>query len=192
MDFLLYAQWALNRVLNFSAYGYLLYFAAQAIAFTFREWKQIATLATLFIITFCISLTLPVYNMYNPFEWFIKFLVPTSIFVTALCNLVYLVYDTDKIGFRLHVILALLSGFIHGSSFYHRFDTSIILREDTISPILGLTVGVALAQILIISVAFGIARTFLDRMELKRSIYIGILSFLGMGLSIPLLIAAYP
>lgn len=192
MDFLFYAQWALGRVLNFSAYGHLLYFIALAIAFTVREWKQMAALAFIFVTTFYVAMALSVANIYIAPEWFINFLVPTSIVVAALCNFIYLSYDTDKLGFSLHGIVAFFSGFIHGFSFYHYFDVLIALKEDKISPILGLTVGVELSQILVILVIFAMARIFLDRLGLKRSIFMVVLSLLAISFAIPLLIAAYP
>lgn len=192
MDFLLYTQWALTRVLNFDTYGHLLYFTALAMAFTYREWKQMATLAIIFITTFCTALFISIYNLYESPEWFIAFLVPTTVVATAFCNYVYFGYDTANLGFYFHTFIAMLCGPVHGFSFFYQFDTLIAMKDDNISPLLGLTVGVALGQIIVILAVFSIASVVLDKVGIKRLYFIATLSAIAIALAIPLLIEAYP
>jgi len=62
-DFWFYVKLGLDHVLDFSAYDHILFLSALAIPFTFKNWKKVLVLATIFTIAHCLSLMLSVYEI---------------------------------------------------------------------------------------------------------------------------------
>ena len=62
-EFWFYIKLGLNNVLDFGAYDHILFLAALAIPFTFKHWKRVVILATIFTIAHCVSLALSVYEV---------------------------------------------------------------------------------------------------------------------------------
>jgi len=87
-DFLFYIQLGLNHVLDFSAYDHILFLVALAIPFSIGKWKNVVILATIFTISHCLSLAFSVYDIFRVDVALIEFLIPVTILLTALFNLV--------------------------------------------------------------------------------------------------------
>lgn len=192
MDFLLYVEWGMERVIDFRYTGHLLYFTALAIAFTHREWQKISAITVVFFSTFFCSLFLSTYDVYESSRWLVSFLIPICIVLAALCNYIYTAYDTATVGFYFHAFVAFFSGFLHGLSFFHRFELSISMQENKFNAILGLTVGTHLGQILVTIAVFVIASLFLDRLGIKRLKFMSVFSAVIIAIAISMIVKAYP
>ena len=57
-NFWFYIELGLNHVLDFSAYDHILFLTALSLPFTFKSWKKVLILATVFTIAHCFSLGL--------------------------------------------------------------------------------------------------------------------------------------
>ena len=103
-DFWFYLKMGLDHVLDLGAYDHILFLSALAIPFTFKSWKKVLVLATVFTITHCLSLMLSVYEIVVMDVSLIEFLIPVTIFLTAIFNILYqkMLEGSKSIG--LHVI----------------------------------------------------------------------------------------
>ena len=59
-----YVELGLKHVLDINAYDHILFLIALALPFTFRSWKKVLLLATVFTITHCLALVLSVYHVF--------------------------------------------------------------------------------------------------------------------------------
>lgn len=191
-DFLFYIRLGLNHVLDFGAYDHILFLSALAVPFTFKHWKRVLILATVFTITHCISLALSVYEVVNMDVGLIEFLIPVTILLTALFNFTYVFKEAMDVGLFLHILATSFFGLVHGFGFSNYFKMLMAEEEDKITPLLGFATGIELSQVTIILVVLAIAYVMLDLLKIKRRIFITVASILIIAITIPLLITTFP
>ena len=191
-EFWFYIKLGLNHVLDFGAYDHILFLSALAVPFTFKNWKHVVVLATIFTIAHCTSLTLSVYEVFTVEVALIEFLIPVTILITALFNFTYVFKEGVNLGELLHYIATAFFGLIHGFGFSNYFKMLMAEEEDKITPLLGFATGIELSQVTIILVILTLAFVLLDLLKIKRPIFIAVTSILIIAITIPLLIATFP
>jgi len=191
-EFLFYIKMGLHHVLDFGAYDHILFLSALAVPFTFKNWKHVLILATIFTVAHCTSLALSVYDVATVDVGLIEFFIPVTILITALFNFTYVFKEGVNIGELLHYIATGFFGLIHGFGFSNYFKMLMAEEEDKITPLLGFATGIELSQVTIILVVLAIAFLVLDVFRIKKSIFIAVASILIIVITIPLLIATFP
>ena len=191
-EFLFYIKLGLNHVLDFGAYDHIFFLSALAIPFTFKSWKRVLILATIFTIAHCTSLALSVYEVTTVDVGLIEFLIPVTIVLTALFNFAYVFKESLDVGVFLHVLATAFFGLIHGFGFSNYFKMLMAEEDDKITPLLGFATGIELSQVTIILVVLIISYIILDLLKMRRSIFIAVASILIIAITIPLLIATFP
>ncbi|MCK0161062.1 HupE/UreJ family protein [Allomuricauda sp. F6463D] len=191
-EFLFYIKLGLDHVLDLGAYDHILFLSALAVPFTFRFWKRVLILATIFTVAHCVSLALSVYEVITMDVGLIEFLIPVTILLTALFNFAYVYKEALNVGLFLHILATAFFGLIHGFGFSNYFKMLMAEEEDKITPLLGFATGIELSQVTIILVVLAIAYIVMDLLKVKRSIYIAVASILIIAITIPLLIATFP
>ena len=191
-EFLFYIKLGLNHVLDFGAYDHILFLSALAVPFTFKNWKRVLILATIFTVAHCTSLALSVYEAVTVDVGLIEFLIPVTILLTALFNFAYVFKEALDVGLFLHVLATAFFGLMHGFGFSNYFKMLMAEEEDKITPLLGFATGIELSQVTIILAILTLAFVVLDVLKVKRSIFIAVTSILVIAITIPLLIATFP
>ncbi|PRX57098.1 HupE/UreJ family protein [Flagellimonas meridianipacifica] len=191
-EFWFYVNLGFKHVLDFGAYDHILFLAALATPFTFKHWKRVIILATIFTIAHCTSLALSAFDVLTVDVGLIEFLIPVTIFLTALLNLIYVNRDAVNIGMYLHSLATAFFGLIHGFGFSNYFKLLMAEEEDKVTPLLGFATGIEFSQIAIILVVLGLAFLMQSIFKVKRKYFITFLSVLIMAITIPLLIATFP
>ena len=191
-EFWFYVDLGFKHVLDFGAYDHILFLAALATPFTFKNWKKVVVLATIFTIAHCTSLALAAFEVLTVDVGLIEFLIPVTIFLTALFNLIYVFKAAVNIGMYLHSLATAFFGLIHGFGFSNYFKLLMAEEEDKVTPLLGFATGIEFSQVAIILAVLGVAFVTQHFLKLKRKHFITILSILIMLITIPLLIATFP
>tara|TARA_R110002050_G_scaffold48356_3_gene112518 strand:- start:80878 stop:81462 length:585 start_codon:yes stop_codon:yes gene_type:complete len=191
-DFWFYIQLGLHHVLDFSAYDHILFLSALAIPFTFKRWKKVLILATVFTVTHCLSLALATFDILIFDISLIEFLIPVTIFLTAVFNLIYVNSEIQQKNVVLHLIATAFFGLIHGFGFSNYFKMLMAEEEDKVTPLLGFATGIELSQLLIIISILLVAFFVQSVGRVKQSLYIIIASILILIITIPMLINTYP
>ncbi len=191
-DFIFYIELGLKHVLDLNAYDHILFLAALAIPFTFREWKPVLVLATIFTISHCAALALSVYELLVMDVGLIEFLIPVTIFLTAVFNLLYLKSAKEHKSILLHAIATAFFGLIHGFGFSNYFKMLMAEESDKFSPLLGFAVGIEISQVLIVLGVLMLAYVIQSILKVKQPLFIGVASILIILLTIPMLWETYP
>lgn len=186
-----YIKFGLNHVLDLAAYDHILFLAALALPFTFTSWKKVLLLATIFTIAHCLSLYLSVYEIVVIDVSLIEFLIPVTIFITALFNLSYINASIKDKSILLHIFATAFFGLIHGFGFSNYFKMLMAEEENKLLPLLGFAAGIEIAQVFIVSAVLVVSYLFLEVLKIKSKLFIGAISILIILATIPMLIDTF-
>lgn len=180
-------------MLDPSGYDHVLFLTALAVPFTFRQWKRVFWLATLFTIAHCFSLFLAAFEWIQVDAAWVEFLIPITILLTAVFNLYLTRKDLDtNAAFRLHLISTAGFGLIHGLGFSNYFRMLMSGESEKTGPLLGFALGIEVAQLLVILVVLAISYLLMERLGVPRKTYIWVVSLGIIAVSISLIIGAWP
>lgn len=187
-EFELFFGLGLDHILDIDGYDHILFVIALCAIYEAREWKKILILVTAFTIGHSITLAMATLKLVTLDAELIEFLIPVTIFITALINIINRNHELTPVQVRQNYGLALGFGLIHGMGFSN-YLRSLLGKDDSIvNQLFAFNVGLEGGQIIIV-VAFlllgVILRTFffLDRRD-----WVTIISSAVMGISITLMI----
>ncbi len=192
-DFWFYITLGLDHVLDLSAYDHILFLTALSLPFTFRSWKKVLVLVTVFTIAHCTSLGLSVYGIVVMDSGLIEFFIPLTILFTAIFNMIYLISKTKERSILLHTLATTFFGLIHGFGFSNYFKMLVSGQgEEKIRPLLGFATGIELSQVLIVMAVLVCAYIAQSFLRLKQDYFIMGGSILVIFIAVPMLAATYP
>ncbi len=191
-DFTFYLQLGFDHVMDPAAYDHVLFLSALALPFTFKSWKKVLLLATVFTIAHCLSLALSAYGLLSVDTAWIEFLIPVTILLTALFDIVYLHKDADTMGVSLHVAATAFFGLVHGFGFSNYFNMLMAGTAEKGVPLLGFATGIEGSQVVVILVILGLAFLAQQVFQLKRRYFIVIGATIVALTTIPMLIDTFP
>lgn len=191
-EFWFYIKLGLQHVLDINAYDHILFLAALALPFTFKSWKNVLLLATVFTFTHCLALVLSVYEVLVIDASYIEFLIPVTIVGTALFNLVESRDRKDDKAIWFHVLVTGIFGLVHGFGFSNYFKMMIMGEEDKFAPLLGFAGGIELSQVVIVLLVLMLAYVVQTIFKVKQSLFVMVGSILIILITLPLLYETFP
>ncbi|MGS0525609.1 HupE/UreJ family protein [Zobellia nedashkovskayae] len=191
-EFFFYIQMGLEHVLDFSAYDHILFLAALAIPFSFKTWKKVVVLATVFTIAHCLSLALSAYGAVTVDVSLIEFLIPVTIMITAIFNFVYMRKTATTQNMQGHVLATLVFGLIHGFGFSNYFRMLMAEEDNKLVPLLGFATGIEISQVAIVLSVLSVSWALIAATKVKKALFVVITSILIILLTIPMLIHTFP
>ncbi|MDO6852207.1 HupE/UreJ family protein [Cellulophaga lytica] len=191
-QFLFYIGLGLEHVLDLSAYDHILFLTALAIPFSFKDWKNVLLLATVFTVAHCFSLGLSSYGYVTPDVSLIEFLIPVTIFITALFNIYAAKNKQTLASVKLHVIATAFFGLVHGFGFSNYFKMLMAEEDNKFTPLLGFATGIEMSQILILILALALTFIVVNLCKVKQWLYAIIASVIVLAITIPMLLDTFP
>lgn len=191
-NFWFYIQMGLEHVLDLDAYDHILFLAALAVPFTFANWKKILVLATIFTITHCASLALSVYDVLLVDVGLIEFLIPITIFFTAVHNLFHAKKSAEHRNMVLYSVATGFFGLVHGFGFSNYFKMLMAGEDEKISPLLGFAAGIEFSQILILLAVLCANYIIRSLFAVKQPLFTQATSIIILLITIPMLFATFP
>lgn len=191
-EFWFYVQLGLDHVLDINAYDHILFLSALAIPFTFRHWKQVLWLATIFTITHCFSLALSAFGLVNINVSVIEFLIPVTIVLTALYNLLGAAKAKHANYMIWHMVATAFFGLVHGFGFSNYFNMLVSDMDAKTQPLIAFAVGIELSQLIIVLIVLLIAYVSQSLLRLKQAVFIRVCSLIIIAITLPLLYETLP
>jgi len=191
-EFWFYIQLGYHHVMDPMAYDHLLFLSALALPFTFKSWKKVLFLATVFTIAHCFSLALSAYDILRVNSDWIEFLIPVTILLTALFDLYYVRKDADDMELYLHGLATAFFGCIHGFGFSHYFNMLVSGTEEKLLPLTGFAAGIELSQAAIILSILLFSFLLHRGFSLKRVHFVVVGAILVVLITIPMLYRTFP
>ena len=187
-DFILYFKMGLTHVLDFSAYDHILFLIVLAVVFYFKVWKKVLWLVTLFTIGHSITLALAAYKVVQfPID-VIEFLIPLTIFITGVLNII-VSKNTPSKNTKLNLFFAFLFGLIHGLGFSNYFKMMIGKEENKLQPLIEFALGIEAAQIIIVLGILIIGAFLQGLFKVSRRDWIMVTSSIVIGFAIQMMLA---
>ena len=168
------------------------FLTALSLSFTFKSWKRVLILATVFTIAHCLSLGLSVYDIMVMEVGLIEFLIPVTILLTAVFNLLYIKSVSTERSILLHVLATAFFGLIHGFGFSNYFKMLMAGEDEKLSPLWGFAAGIELSQVIIVLIVLALAYVIQSIFKIKREFFVTLASILVIIITIPMLIATFP
>ena len=150
-EFWIYFQIGLKLVLDINAYDHVLFLMALAIPYSFKDWKRILLLVSLFTLGHTVALVLSVFEIVTVKAHIVELLIPITILLTAIFNLFNSGKSAKNNKVSMVFFTTLFFGVIHGLGFSNYFKS--ILGGSALSKILPLAefaLGIEGAQIAVV------------------------------------------
>jgi len=147
-DFTLYFDLGLHHILDWQGYDHILFVMALCGIYTLKDWKKVLILVTAFTIGHSITLALSVLNIVHFNSKIIEFLIPVTILITALSNILSKKSKPKSLKFK--YFLALAFGFIHGMGFSNYLKSLLGKSTSIIGELFAFNIGLEVGQVIIV------------------------------------------
>jgi hypothetical protein len=156
--FELYFALGRDHILDYAnGYDHILFVLALCAVYLIQDWKQILILVTAFTLGHSITLALATLDIVGvPSAW-VEFLIPLTIFSTAVSNLFRPENPLVKGGVYANYLLALFFGLIHGMGFSNYLKSLLGRQENIGMPLFAFNLGLEVGQIIIVGLFLAVS-----------------------------------
>ncbi len=183
-----YLQLGFEHILDLNGYDHILFVIALCAVYRYTQWKNILILVTAFTIGHSITLALSALDIIVFRSDIIEFLIPLTILLTAMFNVVRKKDTQQKV--MTNYGLALFFGLIHGMGFSNYFKALLGREENITLPLFSFNIGVELGQIVIVLLTVLAGYLFARGLNVKQREWNLFISGAAAGISFVLLMEA--
>lgn len=184
-DFVLFFKLGLNHVLDLQAYDHILFLLVLAIPYSIKQWKNLLWLITMFTIGHTLTLSLAAYDILKVDAGLVEFLIPFTIFCTALYNLFS--SGSIKENSKIALFLTFCFGWVHGLGFSYYLQILLADSDAKLIPLLEFSLGIEGAQV-IITLSVLIIFTILNFLfKIVQRDWVLVISAIIIGIVLPML-----
>ncbi|MBT3244678.1 MAG: HupE/UreJ family protein [Bacteroidetes bacterium] len=190
--FQLYLTLGLQHIADFKGYDHILFIITLCAVYQLRDWKNILILVTAFTIGHSLTLVLATFNIVRISGDLIEFLIPVTILLTAVGNILQKKDSFSKSHHRYKYGLAMFFGLIHGLGFSN-YLRSLLSSEDSLAgPLFSFNLGIEIGQLIIVSIFLLFGLLLLNLMKFKPREWNLLISGAGIGISLILIFERIP
>jgi len=190
--FELYLQLGLTHIADFKGYDHILFIITLCAVYQIAHWKKILILVTAFTVGHSLTLVLATLNLVRiPSDW-VEFLIPVTIMLTAIGNLLQ---KKTAYNLRHHIYkysLALIFGLIHGLGFSNYLRSLLSSEENLAWPIFSFNVGIEAGQLIVVAGFLLLGIIFMNLLKTKPREWNLFFSGAGFGISAILIVERLP
>ncbi len=184
-EFFTYFQLGIQHIADITAYDHILFVIALCVIYRLEDWRKLLILITAFTLGHSLTLGLSALGILVFPSNVIEFLIPVTILITAVLNLIRN-KEAKKMN-MVHYLLPLFFGFIHGSGFSNYFKSLIGQEESVVKPLFAFNVGIEIGQLLIVSIFMAITYLVVRWIKIPHPTWSKILSFIIAALALYLM-----
>ncbi|MBL7877841.1 MAG: HupE/UreJ family protein [Cyclobacteriaceae bacterium] len=168
-EFALYFGLGKDHILDYAGgYDHILFVLALCAVYLVRDWKKILILVTAFTIGHSITLALATLNVINFPAEVIEFLIPLTIFITAVGNLFKNDTPLTQTKVQINYFFALFFGLIHGLGFSNFLRALLGKNKNIVSPLFAFNLGLEFGQIIVVLIFLAISYVLVDLAKVSR------------------------
>lgn len=185
--FYIYLQLGFEHIIDITAYDHILFIITLCAVYLFKEWKHVIILVTAFTIGHSITLALASLNFIIVNPKLIEFLIPLTIFITAVANILTKKTEYSPSLHRFKYFTALIFGLIHGLGFSNYLKSLLGKQESIIKPLFAFNLGLEIGQLIIVLSILSLASLMITVLKSKKREWTLVLSGAGLGISLILM-----
>jgi hypothetical protein len=150
-ELLTFAQLGVRHILDVDALDHVIFLVALAAIYRFRDLRDALWVVTAFTVGHSVTLALAVTGALHLSASLVEFLIPVTIVVTAIENVV--VSDRTRAPWsgRYRPVLAGVFGLVHGAGFAAYLEALFVERIAV--PLLGFNLGIEAGQLVVLAMA---------------------------------------
>jgi len=190
--FELYLRLGLEHIADLKGYDHILFIIVLVAVYRLRDWQNILILITAFTLGHSLTLLLATLDLIRIQGEWIEFLIPVTIFITALGNILQ---KKEQFSVRHHRVkygLALFFGLIHGLGFSNYLRALLGAEQNLLGPLFSFNLGIELGQLLIVSLILSLGFLVINIMQSRPREWNLIFSGAGLGISLILIFERIP
>jgi hypothetical protein len=189
-DFGFYFEIGWRHIISADALDHQLFIAALAAIYLLKDWKQVLVLVTAFTLGHSLTLALSVYDVIRFNSKWVEFLIPLTIVITSLTNLLQKKFTARSV--RINYFLALLFGLVHGMGFANNIRFMLAGDQGLGWSLFGFNVGLEVGQIAVVAVLLLFAHLVVNVFRANRREWVIFLSAAVFSLSLVMVIERFP
>jgi hypothetical protein len=186
--FYMYLQLGFQHIIDFKGYDHILFIITLCAVYLFEDWRKVIVLVTAFTIGHSTTLALASLNIISIRPKLVEFLIPLTIFLTAIANILVKQTSFSSKLYRLKYFTAMLFGFIHGMGFSNYLKSLLGMEENIVKPLFAFNLGLELGQLIIVFSILSIATLFIKYLKSPKREWALVLSGMGLGVSLILML----
>ena len=190
--FQLYLTLGLQHIADLKGYDHILFILTLCAVYSIKEWKRVLVLITAFTIGHSLTLALATLDLIRVDGQLIEFLIPLTIFITAVANLLARKQSVSALHHYMKYGTALFFGLIHGLGFSNYLRSLLGAERGLALPLFSFNVGIELGQIIIVSIIMLLTWVVVGLLAMPRREWHVLLSGAGMGISLVLMFERFP
>ncbi|SHL91287.1 HupE/UreJ family protein [Flavobacterium xinjiangense] len=188
-EFWIYFQIGLKHVLDIHAYDHVLFLIALAVPFSFKDWKQIVLLVSMFTIGHTLALLLSIFGIIAIKVNVVELLIPITILITALFNLFTAGKSSKKESINLVFFITLFFGIIHGLGFSNYFKSILGgTPSSKLIPLGEFALGIEAAQIVVVFVVLVLSYIVQTVFRFSKRDWTLVMSAFIIGVVLPMIV----
>jgi hypothetical protein len=187
-EFHLYFDLGRDHILDYAnGYDHILFVVALCTLYISRDWKKVLILVTAFTVGHSVTLALSTLSIVSVKAELIEFLIPLTIFITAVTNLFKNENNISDGPMQMNYIFATFFGLIHGLGFSNYLKTLLGKDQGIITQLLAFNLGLEFGQIIIVLLFMSTAFVLVDLFGLNRRDWKMVISSAIAGISLVLM-----
>ena len=185
-----YFKYGWEHIISFDALDHQLFILALTILFTIKEWNKVLILISAFTIGHSITLALSTLNILNLPNHLTEFLIPCTIVITALANILKTVKDYKTI--RINYFFALFFGLVHGLGFANYLKFMLAKDQSLGWSLLLFNLGLEVGQIVVVTMILVFIYVLLNYLKFNRRYLIIIASAIVLAIALKIAVERIP
>ncbi len=189
--FTLYFNLGFTHILDVNGYDHILFVVALCVLYTVSDWKRVLIIVTAFTIGHSITLALATLDIIPINPALIEFLIPVTIFITAVSNIFRKQSGIRQQGVQMNYAFALIFGLIHGMGFSNYLQSLLGRDESIVTQLLAFNLGLELGQVIIVAIFLVLSFIIVDILQARRRDWKIIVSSAVAGIALTLMIETH-
>ena len=189
-DFSMYFGLGWDHIISRDALDHILFILALAVIYRFEDWRRVVILVTAFTIGHFLTLILSVTDVIRANSEWVEFLIPLTIVITALFNL--LKPSLQSVTNAFPYILALSFGLIHGLGYANAIRFLLVEEQSLGWSLFAFNLGLEIGQIVVVLAALIIGELVLRYTPLQRRYWVVIVSSIVILVAMNMVIDRIP
>ena len=186
--FNIYLQLGFGHIIDYQAFDHILFIITLTAVYLLADWKKVLILVTAFTIGHTATLALSTLNVLSIDASFVEFLIPLTIFITAIGNILEKRSDFSSRLHNFKYFTALIFGLIHGLGFSNYLKSLLGREQSLVKPLFAFDLGLEIGQIIIVLVILIASSIAVQLINIKQREWALVLSGTGLGVSVLLML----
>ncbi|WP_321373068.1 HupE/UreJ family protein [uncultured Draconibacterium sp.] len=186
--FEMYLKLGFKHIIDIHGYDHIVFVLVLCAGYNLTQFKKVLILITAFTIGHSITLALSTLNVFTISSDLIEFLIPATICVTAIANILPFKAKNNRVVY----VLTLFFGLIHGLGFSNYLKELLGRESNILTPLLAFNIGLELGQILILAIYFSLLFITVHLFRVRNDFWRILVSGMAFGISLILMIDKAP